>query len=47
MNVILIGGGKTTYFLARQFMGKGYRVTIINRDPAEAKRLSEIGRAHV
>jgi trk system potassium uptake protein TrkA len=41
MNVILIGGGKTTYFLARQFTGKGYRVTIINRDPAEAKRLSE------
>jgi trk system potassium uptake protein TrkA len=41
MNVILIGGGKTTYFLARQFIGKGYRVTIINRDPAEAKRLSE------
>jgi len=41
MNVILIGGGKTTYFLARQFIGKGYHVTIINRDPAEARRLSE------
>lgn len=41
MNVILIGGGKTTYFLARQFTGKGYQVTIINRDAAEAKRLSE------
>lgn len=41
MNVILIGGGKTTYFLARQFISKGYRVTIINRDAAEAKRLSE------
>jgi trk system potassium uptake protein TrkA len=41
MNVILIGGGKTTYFLARQFISKGYRVTIINRDAAKAKRLSE------
>lgn len=41
MNVILIGGGKTTYFLARQFIGQGHRVTIINRNPAEAKQLSE------
>ncbi len=41
MNVILIGGGKTTYFLARQFTGRGYRVAIINRDGTEAKQLSE------
>lgn len=40
MRVIIIGGHKTTYFLARQFTSKGYHTTIINRDPAEASRLS-------
>lgn len=40
MRVILIGGGKTTYFLARQFIGKGYHVTLINRDAEEAQTLS-------
>jgi len=41
MRVILIGGGKTVYFLAKQFLSKGYHLTIITRDPAEAKWLSE------
>jgi trk system potassium uptake protein TrkA len=41
MKAILVGGGKTTYFLARQFIDKGYHPTIINRNPAEARRLSE------
>lgn len=40
MRVIIIGGGKTTYFLARQFAGKGYRTTIINKDPDEAQKLA-------
>ncbi|RME44411.1 MAG: TrkA family potassium uptake protein [Caldilineae bacterium] len=40
MRVIIIGGGKMVYFLARQFAGKGYHVTLINRNPAEAKALS-------
>jgi trk system potassium uptake protein len=40
MRVILIGGGKTTYFLAKQFLSRGYYVTVINRDPDEATLLS-------
>jgi trk system potassium uptake protein len=40
MRVIIIGGSKTTYFLARQFAGKGYQITIISRDAAEARKLS-------
>jgi trk system potassium uptake protein len=40
MRVIIIGGGKTTYFLARQFAGKGYYLTLINQDAAEARKLS-------
>ncbi|MCB0046115.1 MAG: TrkA family potassium uptake protein [Caldilineaceae bacterium] len=40
MRVILIGGGKTVYFLARQFISKGYNVTLINRSADEAKNLS-------
>lgn len=41
MRIILIGGNKTTYFLARTFSSKGYHLAIINKDPAEAKWLSE------
>jgi trk system potassium uptake protein len=40
MRVILIGGGKTTYFLARQFAGKGYQITIINQNPDDAQKLA-------
>lgn len=40
MNVIIVGGVKTAYFLARQFMSKGYSVTLIDRDPEECRVLS-------
>ncbi len=36
MRVILIGGGKLVYFLAKQFTSKGYHLTIINADEQEA-----------
>ncbi|SKA08134.1 potassium channel family protein [Selenihalanaerobacter shriftii] len=32
MKVILIGGGKVVYFLAKTFLSKGYEVAIINKD---------------
>ena len=40
MKIILIGGGKTIYFLAKQFIAEGQSVTIINRDPEESQALS-------
>jgi trk system potassium uptake protein len=40
MRVIIIGGGKVTYFLARQFAEKGYYLTLINQDTEEARTLS-------
>ena len=40
MRVILIGGGKLVYFLAKQFTSKGYHLTIINADEQEAIALS-------
>jgi len=43
MRVILIGGGETIetiYFLSRLFSRRGYRVTIVNPYPAEARMLS-------
>ncbi|MDJ0737747.1 MAG: TrkA family potassium uptake protein [Nostocaceae cyanobacterium] len=40
MKVILIGGGKLAYFLAKDFLNKGYQLTIINQDPTEARNLS-------
>ena len=43
MRVIIIGGGKVVYFLAKAFLSKGHQVTIINnkKDDCEwfAKRL--------
>jgi len=33
MNIIMIGGGRAVYFLCRNFLSKGYAVTVINRDP--------------
>lgn len=40
MYVILIGGGKTTHFLAQQFASKGYGTAIICPDEDEARWLS-------
>ncbi len=50
MRVILIGGGETIetiYYLARHFDRRGYRVTIVNPNPAEAQMLSRRVRATV
>lgn len=43
MRLILVGGGETIetiYFLARLFTRREHKVTVINRDPAEAKALA-------
>lgn len=37
MRVIIVGGGKRSYFLARSMISKGHRVTIINTDEDECK----------
>jgi trk system potassium uptake protein len=47
MHVILIGGNKTVYFLARQFVAKNYHTVIINRDYARAKELAQQTKATV
>jgi trk system potassium uptake protein TrkA len=40
MKVLIVGGGKTVYFLARSFVAKGHAVTVINRDADECVRLA-------
>lgn len=40
MRVIIIGAGKTVYYLARRFIAKGYHVTIITRKTARAQQFS-------
>lgn len=40
MKIIIIGGGKTVYFLCRSFASKGYKVVIINRQREECVQLS-------
>ena len=50
MRVILIGGGETIetiYFLSRLFARRGYRVTVVNPDPDEARMLSRQVKATV
>jgi len=41
MNMLIIGGGKTVYFLAKAFFSKGYSVTIINRKKEECSWLAK------
>jgi trk system potassium uptake protein TrkA len=40
MKVIIVGGGKTLYFLSRNFTAKGYEVVIINRNEKECVQLA-------
>jgi trk system potassium uptake protein TrkA len=40
MRVIVVGSGKLLYYLARQFASKGYVVSLILADEAEARNLS-------
>lgn len=40
MKVLIVGGGKTLYFLCRNFTAKGYSVVIINRDKEECVQLA-------
>ncbi|MFP4249258.1 MAG: potassium channel family protein [Armatimonadota bacterium] len=42
MRVLVVGGGKLLYFLSRSLMSRDHRVTIINRDQDECKRLARI-----
>ena len=47
MKIILIGGSKLAYFLAKQFASKNYYTTIINANYDEAKTLSRTLKATV
>lgn len=40
MKVLIVGGGKTLYFLCRNFTAKGYEVVIVNRDQTECVQLA-------
>jgi trk system potassium uptake protein TrkA len=35
MKILIVGGGKLVYFLARSFLSKGYTATIVNRNRSE------------
>ena len=41
MKVVIIGGGKTAYYLARSIIGKGYRVVVINKDEKFCKEMAQ------
>jgi trk system potassium uptake protein TrkA len=47
MRVVLIGDGKTVYFLTKRFLSKNFQVTIVTRDESDARRYSRGLRARV
>ncbi len=47
MRIIIIGGSKTVYFLARQFVRRKYHVTVINRDPLRSREIAQQTKATV
>ncbi|MFP4499321.1 MAG: potassium channel family protein [Vulcanimicrobiota bacterium] len=47
MRVIIVGGGEVVFFLARTFLSKGYKVSIINKDPEECEQLARTLKARV
>lgn len=47
MNIIIIGGGLKTYFLAKKFISIGYSVTIINKKREEALQLAKMEKVTV
>lgn len=47
MNILVVGGGKVVYFLARAFLSKGYNVTVINRHLEECTQLARTLRATI
>ncbi|MFO8184678.1 MAG: NAD-binding protein [Candidatus Aegiribacteria sp.] len=47
LEMIIAGGGRIAYYLARSFISKGYSVTIIDRDRDECRRLSKVLKAVV
>ncbi|HCU38329.1 MAG TPA: potassium transporter TrkA [Armatimonadetes bacterium] len=40
MNILVVGGGKLTYFVCRSFIAKGHGVTLVNRDRDECTMLA-------
>jgi trk system potassium uptake protein TrkA len=40
MKMVVVGGGKTLYFLCRNFTARGYEVVVVNRDRAECIQLA-------
>ena len=40
LRVLMAGGGRLAYFLARDLLAKGNRVTVVNRNPAESRWLA-------
>jgi trk system potassium uptake protein TrkA len=40
MKIIVVGGGKVAYFLARSFLSKGHSVALVNREATECRQLA-------
>jgi trk system potassium uptake protein TrkA len=40
MKILVVGGAKTVYFLARAFLSKGHEVVVVNRDEGECRWLA-------
>src|SRR3989304_4253577 len=41
MYIIVVGGGKVGYYLAKELVEEGHEVLVIEKDPAKAERIAE------
>lgn len=41
MNILIIGGGKVGYYLAKHFHSKGDRVTLVEKEPARSRKIAD------
>ncbi|MFO7949425.1 MAG: NAD-binding protein [Candidatus Fermentibacteraceae bacterium] len=41
MRVLIVGGGRSVFFLCRTFISKGYSVTLINRNEEDCRKTAE------
>ena len=41
MHILIVGGGRLVYFLARNYLAKGDSTTLVNRNREECERLAK------
>ncbi len=46
MFVLVVGGGKVGYYLAKELIDSGHEVALMEKDPTRARQIAERDRLH-